>query len=163
MRKLMDCSTIVDARLRGYSSLEISARVGCSKATVNRILRLYRAAREGDTEYIDGTTDAPRYKEWARQFLPTDKQTAVRLPLETVEASVTKNKSAPEDKGFQSVVPETVLRIAASRLYDLGLALNDLQGGPQLRKSYFAGVVDGMQLIVDELVLMMCKGGNSDD
>ena len=162
MRKMMDCSAVVDDRLRGYSSLEIAARVGCSKATVNRILRLYRAAREGDSEYIDGTTDAPRYKEWARQFLPTDKQTAVRLPLETVEASVANNNSDPEDKGFQSVVPEAALRIAASRLYDLGLALNDLQGGPQLRKSYFAGVVDGMQLITEELVLMMYKGGNSD-
>ncbi len=159
MRKMMDCSAVVNDRLRGYSSLEIAARVGCSKATVNRILRLYRAARAGDAEYIDGTTDAPRYKDWARQFLPPDKQTAARFPLETLEASDTANAPKSEDYGYQRVVPESVLRAAASRLYSLGRALIDLQGGQRLHKSYFCGVLDGMQLMTDSLELMMYKGG----
>ena len=159
MRNMMDCSAIVDARLKGYSSLEISAMVGCSKATVNRILRLYKAARAGDTEYIDGTTDAPRYKEWARQFLPLDARPDERLSQEAMKVSDTANAPNPEDEGYHSVVPENVLRVAASRLYSLGRALNDLQGGQRLRKSYFCGILDGMQLMTDALVLMMYKGG----
>ena len=116
---------------------EISLKYGYTEATIRRVIRLYYAALNGDTDSIDKSRAANCYKTWARQYLPTD---------------AAETQTHPADFS----VPDDVMHLIALRLVEMTTEVGQYGAIDSAeRRAYWAGALSGIGLMSDVFVLLM--------